>query len=82
MYILGLIFEDDVQGVNQAREETKDSQGNIDEKVDAAATLEEYTNGRQDDGKDDLANVGSGERHDGGFVTWKVFIMCSEGFGG
>ena len=51
------IFEDDVQGVNQTGEETKNGEGNVDKQVDAAATLEEHTHGREDDGKDDLANV-------------------------
>ncbi len=36
---------------------TENSQADIDEKVDTAARLEENTEGREDDGKDELANV-------------------------
>ena len=36
---------------------TKDGQEQVDEEVGAAATLEEDTHGREDDGKEDLADV-------------------------
>lgn len=39
------------------RELTKNGEGNVDKQVDAAATLKEHTHGRENDGKDDLANV-------------------------
>ena len=42
---------------------TKDGQEDVDEEVTAASTLEEDTDGREDDGKKDLADVASGERH-------------------
>lgn len=36
---------------------TQNGQQNVDEEIGAAATLEEDTHGREDDGKDDLADV-------------------------
>lgn len=42
---------------------TKNGQQDVDEEVSTAAALEEDTNGREDDGKKDLADIGSGERH-------------------
>jgi len=57
-----LILEDDVQGVDDAGDETQDGQGNVDEQVGAAAALEEDSQRGQDDGEDDLADVaGSGQ---------------------
>lgn len=57
-----LILEDDVQGVDDAGNETQDGQGNVDEQVGAAATLEEDSQRGQDDGEDNLADVaGSGQ---------------------
>lgn len=55
-----LVFEDDVQGVDETGDETQDGQGDVDEEVDAAAALEEDTQGREDDGEDDLADVAGG----------------------
>jgi hypothetical protein len=42
---------------------TQNGEKDVDEEVGTATTLEEDTNGRKDDGKEDLANVASGERH-------------------
>lgn len=42
---------------------TEDGQQDVDEEICVAATLEEDTEGREEDGKDDLADVGCGERH-------------------
>jgi hypothetical protein len=51
---------------------TKDGQQDVDEEISTAATLEENTEGREEDGKDDLADVGSGERHVVGLVVlWR-----------
>lgn len=51
---------DDAGNVSQNGEQ------DVDEEVGTATTLEEDTDGREDDGKDDLANVAGGERHVGG----------------
>lgn len=48
---------------------TKDGQQDIDEEISIAAALEEDTERREEDGKDDLADVGSGERHVVGLVV-------------
>ena len=42
---------------------TKDGQQDVDEEVRIAAALEEHAEGREEDGEDDLANVGGGEGH-------------------
>jgi hypothetical protein len=42
---------------------TQDGEEDVDEEIGAATTLEEDTHGREDDGKDDLADIASGERH-------------------
>lgn len=49
-------------------------EGNVDEQIDAAALLCEDANGRQDEGKDDLANVTAGEWHFGDFLDWLVSV--------
>lgn len=51
---------DDAGNVSQNGEQ------DVDEEVGTATTLEEDTHGREDDGKDDLANIAGGERHVGG----------------
>jgi hypothetical protein len=38
-------------------ERTQDGEEDVDEEVGTAATLEEDTHGREDDGKEDLADV-------------------------
>lgn len=57
MELCELRRESDVQGVDDARNVTKDGQQDVDEEVGAAATLEEDTKRRQDDGKNDLDDV-------------------------
>jgi len=52
-----LVLEDDVEGVDDTRDETQDGQGDVDEQVDTAAALEEDTQRREEEGKDDFANV-------------------------
>ena len=42
---------------------TENGQQDVDEEVGIAAALEKDTERRDEDGKDDLADVGSGERH-------------------
>jgi hypothetical protein len=46
-----------VQGVDNAGNVTQDGQENVDEEVSAAATLEEDTKRRQNNGDNDLDNV-------------------------
>jgi hypothetical protein len=54
--------------VDDTRNVTKTGQQDVDEEVSAAAALEEDTNRWEDDGKENLADVASGERHVGGVV--------------
>jgi hypothetical protein len=42
---------------------TQDGQQDVDEEIRIAAALEEHAEGREEDGEDDLAQVGGGERH-------------------
>ena len=46
-----------VQGVDDARNVTQNCQTDVDEQVGIAASLEEDTEGWEDDGEDDLADV-------------------------
>jgi hypothetical protein len=48
------------------RNVTKDGQQDVDEEISVAAALEEDTQRRKDDGKEDFADIAGGERHDGG----------------
>jgi len=52
-----LVFEDDVQGVDDTGDVTQDGEQDVDEEVGTASALEEDTDGRQDDGEDDLDDV-------------------------
>lgn len=54
---------------------TQDGQQDVDAEVSTTAALQEDTDGREDDGKNDLEDIGSGESHVGGFV-------CNEDFSG
>jgi hypothetical protein len=48
---------------------TEDGEQDVDEEVSSAAALEEDTQRRKEDGKEDLADIASGESHvDGGFL--------------
>jgi len=62
-----LILEDDVQGVNDAGNVTKDCQQDVDEEVSTTSALEEDTKRWEDDGENDLADVACGEGH---FCDW------------
>lgn len=53
---------------NTHRNVTKDGQQDVDEEIGIAAALEEDTQRRKDNGKEDLADIAGGERHDGGVV--------------
>jgi len=58
-----LILQNDIKGVDDAGDVSKDGEQNVDEKVCAAATLKEDSERREDDGEDDLADVACGESH-------------------
>lgn len=53
-------------GSGTHRNVAKDGQQDVDEEISIAAALEEDTQRREDNGKDDLADVAGGERHGGG----------------
>lgn len=52
-----------IQCVDDAGNVTKDGQEDVDEQIGATATLKEYTKRREDNGKNDLDDVGAGECH-------------------
>ena len=60
-----LVLKDDVQSVDDAGNVTENGEEDVDAEVSTAAALEEDTDGREDDGKNDLADVAGGERHVG-----------------
>jgi len=49
--------------VDDSGDITKNCQEDVDQQIGAAATLEENTERRQDDGQNDLADVACGESH-------------------
>lgn len=59
----GLVLQNDVQSVDNTGDVTQDGKEDVDEEVGTAATLEEDTHGREDDGKEDLADIACSERH-------------------
>lgn len=56
----------DIQGVDDTGQVGQAGQEDVDEEISTAAALEEDTQRRQEDGKQDLADVAGGERHVGG----------------
>ena len=70
-----LVLQDDVQGVDDTRQVPENGQQDVDEQVGTAATLQEDTQRREDDSKNDLADVAGGERHVGGCLT-VVEVRC------
>lgn len=50
-------MSEDVQGVDDTGDVTQDGEQDVDEEVGTASALEEDTDGRQDDGEDDLDDV-------------------------
>lgn len=59
-----LILEYDVECVDNARNESQYCEGNVDQQINATSFLGENAQWWQDDGQDDLANIGTSERHD------------------
>ena len=51
----------DVQSVDDTRDVTQDRQEDVDEEVGIATSLKEHTERREDDGKDDLADVAANQ---------------------
>lgn len=52
-----MLRDEDVQGVDDTRDVTQDGEQDVNEEVGSASPLEEDTDGRQDDGEDDLDDV-------------------------
>lgn len=73
-----LVLQDDVQGVDDTGQVTKNSQEDVDKQVCTASTLQEDTQRGQDDGKNNLANVASGERHVDKVMTVEVGLYRAE----
>lgn len=51
--------------MDDTRDVTQDGQQDVDEEISTTSALQEDTEGRQEDGKNDLADIAGGERHDG-----------------
>jgi len=62
-----LVFQNDVQSVDDSGNVPQDGQQDVDEEISTASALEEDTNGWENDGENDLADVTCGERH---FCCW------------
>jgi len=64
-----LVFEDDVKGVDDARNVAKDGQEDVDEEIGSAPALKEDAERREKNGEDDLADIACSESHLG-WVVW------------
>lgn len=53
---------DNVQSVDDTRDVTQNGQTNVNEQVGTTSSLQEDTQGREDDGQDDLADVAAAVR--------------------
>jgi hypothetical protein len=71
-----LVLEDDVEGVYDSGDITEDCQEDVDAKVGSTAALEEDSEGWEDDGNDNLADVASGEGHFDGLCIWCLTVSC------
>lgn len=61
---VALKLENNIESVDDTRDVTQNREQDVDEQIGAAATLEEDSQRREEDGKNDLEDVASGERHD------------------
>ena len=55
-----MLLDEDIQGVDDTGDVTQDGEQDVNEEVGSASALEEDTDGRQDDGEDDLDDVAAG----------------------
>ena len=58
-----LVLEDDVERVYDAGNETEQGETDVDQQIATTSLLSQHAQRGQDDGKDDLADVRTGERH-------------------
>lgn len=58
--------------MDDTRNVTQDGQQDVDEEVTMASALQEDTDGGQEDGKNDLADIAGGERHVEGLVGTRI----------
>jgi hypothetical protein len=65
-----LVFEDDVQSVDDAGDVAENGQEDVDAEIGTEAALKSNTERREDDGKEDLADVAAREGHFDEFV-WR-----------
>jgi hypothetical protein len=64
--------------VDDTRNVTQDRKQDVDEEIGIATSLKEDTERREDDGKNDLADVGCGERHVDGVVVVRDYKLTRE----
>lgn len=58
-----LMFEYNVDGVDDTRDPTQDRQTDVDEEISTASSLKEDSKRRKNEGEDELANIRGSERH-------------------
>lgn len=58
-----LVLQYDVQSVDDSGDVTQDCEQDVDQEVGTAASLEDDTYGRQNDGNNDLGDIAGCERH-------------------
>jgi hypothetical protein len=74
-----LVLQDNVEGVNNAGNVTKDGQQDVNAEVTTASSLEEDTQRREQHGEDDLANVASSESHCDGICSVRLGLVITIG---
>ena len=71
-----------IQRMDDARDVTQDCEQDVDEEVGAAAALQENAERREDDGKDDLADIANKQRNQLTMLALSLKSAGVEGSGG
>lgn len=58
-----LVLQDDVESMDDTRDVSKTSEGDVDEEVASTALLKHHSQRGEDDGKDELKDIGAGKSH-------------------
>ena len=65
-----------LQSMNDSGNVTQDGQTDVDEEIGIASSLEKDTEGRQDEGKNDLADIAVVIVSLHAFLNWKRYCCC------
>jgi len=71
------VLQNNVQGMDDTRDVAKDCQEDVDQKITVAATFEEDTQGREDDGNNNFEDIRCFERHFEGIDLRNLSFLIS-----